>query len=134
MPNLWDHLPNAKYIDAIIASVREYPRLWTIANPLPEQNGLRERADGWDKTRSLLRASDKEPIWIKIRDYIIQGNTSAWPPIVGLIMYDDCAYMLDADLSEIEILARLGDQRASLMLPACRAFAIIKEKNEENRI
>jgi hypothetical protein len=46
--------------------------------------------------------------------------------IVALIAYDDCAYMLDSDPGELEILAKFGNEKAILLLPACKAFAAIK--------
>jgi hypothetical protein len=34
--------------------------------------------------------------------------------------------MLDSHPGELEILAKFGDERAILLLPACKAFAAIK--------
>jgi len=47
--------------------------------------------------------------------------------IIALITYDDCAYMVESDIDEIKILAKLGDQRALLLLPACIVFNETKE-------
>jgi hypothetical protein len=49
-----------------------------------------------------------------------------WDAILALIVYDDCAYILDSDPGELEILAKFGDERAILLLPACKVFAAIK--------
>ena len=55
-------------------------------------------------------------------DEIDNRQHGVWYAVLGLIMYDDCAHMLDSDPIEIAILAALGDPRAALLLPACKVF------------
>ena len=47
--------------------------------------------------------------------------------IIALIAYDDCAYMLESDLGELRMLAKLGDLRAILLLSAREVFNMEKE-------
>jgi len=48
--------------------------------------------------------------------------------ILALIAYDDCAYMIESEVDEIKILAKLGDQKAILLLPACIVFNEIRQR------
>jgi hypothetical protein len=46
--------------------------------------------------------------------------------VVALFAYDDCGYMIETEVDEIKMLAKLGDKRAILLLPACIVFNEIK--------
>jgi hypothetical protein len=138
MPNLWDHLPNAKHIDAILASVKAHPKEWG-AEWNAEWDAAWDRARGaaWDAAREAAREAARDAAWGEARDATwdaayYAARVAAWDAIIALIAYDDCAYMLDSDLGELEILAKFGDERAILLLPACKAFAAIKEKTYVN--
>jgi hypothetical protein len=130
MSNTWDYLPNAKHIDAILASFKAHPKEWVAAreaaweaewnaawNAAGDAAYYAARCAAWGAACSAAWVAARDAAWDAARDAIL-----------ALIAYDDCAYMLDSDPSELEILAKLGDERAILLLPACKAFAAIKEK------
>lgn len=63
----------------------------------------------WDDLKACNNGQDKNLYWA-------QGA------IMALIADDNCAYMLDSDPEELAIIAKLGDPRAILLLPACIRF------------
>jgi hypothetical protein len=133
MSNPWDHLPNAKHIDDIIASIKAHPKEWSAA-----RDAARDAARGaarvasWGAAKGAARKVEWGAAYYAARvaaGGATQGavRDAAWDAILALIAYDDCAYMLDSDPGELEILAKLGDERAILLLPACKAFAAINK-------
>ena len=96
----WAHLPNAKYIDRVVASIKTHPKIWEAV---------------WDATRNAAW----EAVWDATRN---AASNAAWDAILALVAYDDCAYLLDCEPDELRILGKLGDHRAILLLPACIAF------------
>ena len=123
MQQTWDHLPNSKYIDWIISSVRLYPDQWALS--LDKQTIISEKARraAYDRVLSVGRLPERalafraiaditqKPIW-----YIAaQAN-------LALIAWDDCAYMIESEVGELEIIAKFGDPRAILLLPACIVY------------
>ena len=122
----WAHLPNAVHINRVIASAKANPDHWAAAWDVV-------RNAAWDVVRNAAWAE----AWSTVQD---AGRTAeynaAWATavresvrdaIIALIAYDDCAYMLDSDPGELAILAKFGDPRAILLLPACKAFHSLKE-------
>ena len=109
----WAHLPNAKHIDWVIASAKAHPEKWTAA-----YTAARAAA------RNTAYDAASDAAWYATR-------TAAWyaadNAIVALVAYDDCAYMIESEVDEIKILAKLGDQKAMLLLPACIVFNKTKE-------
>jgi hypothetical protein len=128
MSNPWDHLPNAKHIDTIIASIKAHPKEWEAARYA---------------VRNAARVAARDAVRNAARDAVRNAASSAarvaaWDAayytardaIIALIAYDDCAYMLNSDPGELEIIAKFGNGRAILLLPACKVFAAIKEKEQ----
>jgi hypothetical protein len=124
MFNHWDHLPNAKHIDAILVSVKAHPKEWSAA---------------WDATSDAAYYAAKNAVWGAARkvawdaawdaSWVAASGAAryaAWDAIITLIAYDDCAYMIDSNPGELEIIAKFGNEKAMLLLPACKAFAAIK--------
>ena len=116
----WAHLPNAVYIDRIIASTRAHPGQWKGADYMAWQ----AQQQPWPEAYGVVKKQGRCEIW----------ETAWWaasiysrPAIIALIAYDDCAYMLDSDPGELAILAEFGDPRAILLLGACKALQSIKE-------
>ena len=121
----WAHLPNAVHIDRVIASAKANPEQW---------------ADSWDTTwsavedvaitaaRDLLIKQGRYSVWVESRKAVWNAvrESGRWA-ILALIAYDDCAYMLDSAPSELAILAALGDNRAIILLPACKVLHSNKE-------
>ena len=112
MTTAWAHLPNAKHIDAVLASLNANPQQW---------------ADAWNKIYPAGTTTAWCAAWCAARDAVWAAARGAvwgamWAAILALIAYDDCAYMLESEVDELRILAALGDQKAILLVPACLAF------------
>jgi hypothetical protein len=131
MSNQWDHLPNAKHIDTILASIKAHPKEWGAVYYTAiraAKGAAREAAKG--AAREAAKGAARDAEW-SAAYYAVKGAAyyaargAAWYSIIALIAYDDCAYMIGSEPSELEIIAKFGDERAILLLPACKAFAAI---------
>jgi hypothetical protein len=157
MPNTWDHLPNAKHVDAILVSIKAHPKewgaawdaVWDAARDVARDAAYYAARDAAyyaarDAAYYAARDEVRDAAWVAVRDAAWDAaweaaweaawdaaRNAAWGATIALIAYDDCAYMLDSDLGELEIIAKFGDERAILLLSACKAFADIKEKEHE---
>ena len=105
MTTAWSHLPNAKHINWVLASLEEHPKKWNAA-----------RDAIWDAAMDAAMGAAMDAAW-----------SATWDAILALIAYDDCAYLIETDVDELRILAALGDTRAVLLLPACIVFNEIKD-------
>ena len=120
MTSDWKQLPNAPYIIRILESVKVDPSIWVA-----EWN--QEWDDAWD---NLVDTSRRKYTNIMIWDDLEACDShhhrralyAARGAIMALIADDNCAYMLDSDPEELAIIAKLGDPRAILLLPACIRF------------
>jgi hypothetical protein len=101
----WADLPNAKYIDLVIDSLKKNPVSYSAA-------GDASRGAVWDASRGA--------VWDAAR-------TAAWNAILALIAWDDCGYLLEENPEDAKILALLGHQAAVLLYPACVALQNTKE-------
>jgi len=133
----WAHLPNAKHIDWVIASLKENPKKWTAAN-----NAARVAAydTAWEAVYNAARDAARDAARNAAYNaaFLAACNAAnnaargvayyaAWGTIVALIAYDDCAYMVESEVGELKIIAAFGDQRAILLLPACIVYNETKE-------
>lgn len=116
MTTAWEHLPNARHIDRILALAKNRGA-WADAH-FP---GDRIFAfDLHDKIRcDIIRNGSWESLAFEKFNL---GNhwSPAWFALLALLLFDDCAYMLESDPGELAILAAFGDERAKLLLPACK--------------
>ena len=126
MTTKWSHLPNAAYIDAVLASVKAHPQQWTDAWNKIYPNGA---TPAWYAARGAMWNAAQFVARDAARD-AARGAAQfvACDAILALIAYDDCAYLLESEVDELRILAAFGDQRAILLVPACLALSMIKEK------
>ena len=85
-------------------------------------NAVRDAAR--DALRDASQGAAREVVWDAVWDAVWEAGYNV---LLALIAYDDCAYMIDSVPGEIAILAKLGDCRAGLLLPACKALRSIKE-------
>lgn len=138
MSTKWKHLPNAKYIDAVIASANAYILVWDrVAKPGDTSVSENIRI-AWSDTWKLAIAGGRELELDLVGDAVYRqviypaARNAVWEAVLALITWDDCAYMLESDPGELEILARLGDRKAILMLPACKVLKSIKEIENAN--
>jgi len=134
---VWSHLPNAKHIDWVIASAKAHPEKWTAAYTAARAAARNTAYDAasdaaWDATRGAAYDAARNTAYDAASDAAWYATrTAAWyaadNAIVALVAYDDCAYMIESEVDEIKILAKLGDQKAMLLLPACIVFNKTKE-------
>jgi hypothetical protein len=137
--NAWSHLPNAAYIDRILASVKSQPELW---NQAWVQVGVRARGRVWDQVRdqaweqawyqvrdqAWVQARDqaRDQVWYLARDQAIRQVAG---PLLALIAYDDSAKYLNLPIDQLEMLYHLTEHPACILLqPAVVAFAMEKER------
>ena len=134
MTTKWSHLPNAAYIDAVLVSLKAHPQQWADAWNKTYPNGTTAAWDAawiaaWDAARYAAwyaaRNAARYAAWGAARG---AARDAAMDAIAALVAYDDCAYLLESEVDELRILAAFGDPRAILLVPACLAFSMIKEK------
>jgi hypothetical protein len=117
----WSDLPNAKYIDLVMDSVKKNPAAWDAA-----------RTAAWDAARTAAWDAAWNAAWDAART---AARTAAWDAacdaarnaILALIAWDDCGYLLEENPEDVKMLALLGNQAAVLLYPACVALQNIKE-------
>ena len=133
----WAHLPNAAHIDRVLASAKANPKHWALAwdkSWYAAQDAA--WAAAWKATRATtpwdaVRGAAWNAVWAVARDAVRDAARGAaqnavQDALLALIAYDDCAYMLDSDPGELAILAAFGNDRAILLLRACKAFHSLK--------
>ena len=121
MTTTWAHLPNAVHIDRVLASGKANPGQW-------KKLWVSGRAVAWVEAQNVLKDQGRSAVWEEVRDAARDTPQYAvLEAILALVAYDDCAYMLDSDPGELAILAKFGDPRAVLILPACEILHSIKE-------
>ena len=141
MTTEWSHLPNAVHIDRILASVKAHPEQWDASGAV--HNIARRGAayntawdTAWDTASSAASSAAGSAAYYAAGSAAYDAAKSrAWGAvyylvrgaILCLVSYDDSAYMIDLEPGELEILAAFGNDRALLLLPACKAFNLIKQ-------
>jgi hypothetical protein len=124
----WAHLPNAKHIDRILASLKANPEKWNSG-----WNSTREAA--WDAVWGAAWDAVWGAAWDAVWGAVCgaawnaaRGATfhaardAARGAIAALIAWDDCAYLLESDVDALRIYAALGVPAAILLLPAVIAM------------
>jgi hypothetical protein len=118
----WDHLPNAKHIDRVLASVKANPKEWDQA---------REQvwAQAWDQAREQAWEQVWEQVWEQAWE---QARAEARGQVMGALMalvtYDDCAKYLKLPIDQLNMLYQLTEHPACILLqPAVLVFAKEKE-------
>lgn len=115
LASAWDHLPNAKHIDRVIASLKEHDVAWGAA-----MYAARDAwSVAWDAARNAAQDAARDVAWDSARN---AAQDAAGGAILALIAWDDCGYMIESGVGELRILAAFGDQRALLLLPACIVY------------
>ena len=118
----WADLPNAKYIDLVIASLKK--------NASTRNSALgTARNAAWGAARdAAYNAAYNEA---KDAAYNAAWG-AAWDAVRALIAWDNCGYLLDEKPEVVKMIALLGNQAAVLLYPAC--FALNKSKELENNV
>jgi hypothetical protein len=133
----WADLPNAKYIDLVIASLKKNPAVWGAA-----WDAARTAVwtAAWDAARTAARAAARAAArtaaWYAARTAAwdaawgaawYAARTAAWGAVLALIAWDDCGYLLEENPEDVKMLALLGNQAAVLLYTACLALQNTKE-------
>ena len=125
----WSHLPNAAHIDRILESLRSHLGQWVEVST--DRRRAAAQAGQWMVSWDVMIALARRVEWLEVE---ATARTSAgitcchmaWDALLCLVAYDDCGYMIDSEVSELKMLAALGDHKAISLLPACVAFNAIK--------
>ena len=125
--NMWDYLPNAKYVDWVIALVKQHPDIWAsalraawdAAGPATWQMARNEAA--WQMARDATRNAALDAAYNVTRN-------DAGSAILALIAYDDCAHLLDMSSEQLKIWARLSEHPAAMLL---QPAVIVRERISE---
>ena len=118
----WAHLPNAVHIDRVLASALANEYRWV-------QVRTEERGAAWHDAQSVawnVAYANDEKGWYAAWAGM-PTPAAALDAVLALIAYDDCAYMLDSDPGELAIVAKFGDHRAVMLLPACKVLHLLRE-------
>ena len=144
----WAHLPNAKHIDWVLASLKAHPEKWEAArNVARNAAGDASWYAAWTAARNaaryVARTAALDASWTAARDAAwYEAKAAVWDAvwdaawgaarnaayeaaadaIIALIAYDDCGYMIESEVGELKIIAAFGNQPAILLLPACIVF------------
>ena len=133
----WAHLPNAVHIDRVIASVQAHPEHWASPRDAAwESQSWDQLYAAWYAGHDILkghgRYTEWNEAWEAARDVVWQATSADVVreaieyAVLALVAYDDCAYMLDSDPTELATLAAFGDPRATMLFPACKVFHSLK--------
>ena len=126
----WSHLPNAGYIDRVLASLKAYPDEWSAAWDAARSmaRGMAydaARDEAWDMARGAARGAARDAVRTAARG---MAYGAAWGAVAALIAYDDCAHYLDMPSDQLRVWAILSEKPAAiLLLPANIAFEQIQQ-------
>jgi hypothetical protein len=141
----WADLPNAKYIDLVMDSLKKNPAVWGAAWDAAWNAAWAAVWDAaWDvawraardAARDAARTAARDTVWSAawgaVRDAAkdaakTAARTAAWGAALALIAWDDYGYLLEEKPEDVKMLALLGNQAAVLLYPACIALQNVKE-------
>ena len=125
----WAHLPNARHIDWVLASLKSDPQKWHAARDAARdatrtaaRTAARDAA--WDVAWGATRGAAWDAAWDAARDAAWDARAAliawdaAWDACAALIAWDDCANLLDMPTDAVRLLAGAGHHPAVLLLPA----------------
>ena len=125
LDNLSDeNLPNAKYISMIIKSYEANPQPWKFVLHDMGVVNYKMWKEAWDTGVTRTMNLDRYYIQMMLFD---ETNQTLFDPLLALVAWDDCAYMLFSAPNDLELLAKLGDPRAILLYSACKVLSLDKE-------
>ena len=116
-PTAWAHLPNARYIDAVLADVKARPEVWKAARGAARYAG-----------RSAARDAARDAAWGAAWDAARYAAwDAAWDAILALIAWDSAADLLDLPADALRVLIDVAAppvcHQAALLLP----WAVVRE-------
>jgi hypothetical protein len=121
MANAWDHLPNAKLVDRVLADLRARPQVWAAAwdaSPWDAARGA-ARVAAWGASRDATWAAAWDATWAATWAVAWDAARDA---CAALVAWDDASLLLDMPVDAVRLLAASGHHPAVLMLPACIAL------------
>jgi hypothetical protein len=134
----WDHLPNAKHIDWVIASLKKHPDLWSGGRDAAWDAAWCESCDAaYDApckaTRDAALDAAYNAAWDDTRDMIwdaawVEALAAAQGVILALIACDDCDQYLSMTSEELRLWATLSEHPAAILL---LPVVLIREKMAE---
>ena len=152
-PMAWAHLPNAKHIDRVLASLETNPEKWTAAwraEQTVECTAAQTAAQtaaitaaqtaaqtaawytAWAAARSAAETAAKTAAGYEAWDeagYAAWGTVmdAAQGAIAALVAWDDCAYMLELPDDNLKELREAGNKPALLLSAAANVLNLLKE-------
>ena len=145
MNSEWSHLPNARHIDRVLASLKANPEAWDATRSATRSAAwTAARSAAWTAARSAARSAawhaarsaaggtawdaTWDAAWDAARDATRDATrNAAWGVIAALVVWDNCAHLLDSEPEEVRLLAALGVNAAILLYPASLVFSKEKE-------
>jgi hypothetical protein len=149
----WSDLPNAKYIDLVMDSLKKNPAVWSAASTAVwsaawDKVSTAAWGAAWgaastaalDAAREAASDAARDAAWDAAWDAACDAACdaartaawgAAWGAILALIAWDDCGYLFEETPEEVKILALLSNQAAVLLYPACVALQNVKELEME---
>jgi hypothetical protein len=129
----WDHLPNAKHIDRVLASVKAHPLEWDqILDQAREQSWDEALRSAWGQINPLHQQAWDQ---VKVQAWVPILQDPAWQrararargALLALIAYDDSAKYLNLPIDQLEMLYQLSEHPACILLQPA-VFVFEKEK------
>ena len=116
MTTAWANLPNAKHINRILADLKKYPKKWKAAHNTAWDAASRA---AWVTTYEAVYDTAREAAWIAASN---AASAAVRDAVFALIVWDDCAYLLDEKPKHVLMLGLLGNEKAILLYPASLAL------------
>ena len=136
MTTEWEHLPNARHIDRVLADLSARTECWRVAGDTSRdatwaaatdaaqgaaQDAARDAAQGaaidaawtatWAAARAAARGAARGAAWYAAID-----------AVTALVAWDDCSELLDLPPYAVRLLAASDHYPAVLLYPAVLAF------------
>ena len=147
----WADLPNAKYINMIMYSLKENTAWVAVKDTARDAVKDTARDAAYNAAKGAARDaawdaaynSARDAAWDAVKDTArdaakgaVKGDPwgaawtapynaakgAAWDAASALIAWDDCGYLLDAKPEDVKMLALLGNKAAIMLYSACVAL------------
>ena len=121
----WAHLPNAKHIDRVLASLKAHPKKWKAA-----RGGawsavyIEARVEAWNAAWNAAQTAARVEARGAARGAARDTAWDAITALIALVAWDDCAYMLELPEDALKLLRAVGNEQALLLFGAAN---ILKE-------
>ena len=135
MKQPWSDLPNAQYIDWVLKSLKENPKLWEQAFVMFRGQGARDAAVRSAAAAVIAAAAAWRKVWGAVWGEESASSTAssavAWDALLALIAYDDCDQYLAMSFEKLKMYAILTEKpQAVLLLPV----TYVQEKLNETAL